>query len=111
MADSVLSTTLRFLDKTPVGRIVARFTRDVRAVDGPLADNLEYVTSMTASLALKLLAIVYFTPVFLWPGLAFGIASYILGRIYIAAQLAVKRCVLCYSIIISAKLSCALVEK
>lgn len=91
LVNSVLSTTLRFLDKTPVGRIVARFTRDIRAVDGPLADNLEAVCFMTAALILKLLAIVYFTPVFLFPGLAFGGISYILGRIYIAAQLSIKR--------------------
>lgn len=87
----MLSTTLRFLDKTPIGRIVARFTRDVRAVDGPLADDLEAVCEITASAVLKLAAIVYFTPVFLWPGLAFGIVSYILGTIYIAAQLSIKR--------------------
>jgi len=91
LVDSVLSTTLRFLDKTPTGRIVARFTRDVRAVDGPLADDLEAVCEITAAAVLKLAAIVYFTPLFLWPGLAFGIKSYILGTIYIAAQLSVKR--------------------
>lgn len=83
--------TLRSLDKTPIGRIVARFTRDVRAVDGPLADSLEAVCEITASVVLKLAAIVYFTPVFLWPGLAFGILSYIMGMIYIAAQLSIKR--------------------
>lgn len=72
-----MSTTLRFLDKTPVGRIIARFTRDIRAIDGPLADNLEAVIFMTASLVIKLLAIVYFTPVFLLPGVAFGLFTYV----------------------------------
>ncbi|KAF8319735.1 hypothetical protein DL93DRAFT_2124628 [Clavulina sp. PMI_390] len=91
LVQSILTTTLRFLDKTPAGRIVARFTRDIRAVDGPLANNLEAVASLSASLVMKLLAIVYFTPIFLWPGLAFGFFAYVLGRIYIAAQLSVKR--------------------
>lgn len=91
LVTSVLTTTLRFLDKTPIGRIVARFTRDVRAVDGPLADTLEGQCEMTAALLLKLLAIVYFTPVFLWPGLVFALVSYTMGMVYIAAQLSVKR--------------------
>lgn len=65
----------------------------MRAVDGPLADDLEAVCEITASALLKLAAIVYFTPIFLWPGLAFGIVSYILGTIYIAAQLSIKRSV------------------
>ena len=88
---SVLSTTLRFLDKTPIGRIIARFTKDIRAVDGNLATNLQDLFEMTAALIMKLIAIVYFTPLFLWPGLAFAVIGYILGTIYIAAQLSVKR--------------------
>lgn len=33
LVQSVLGTTLRWLDSTPQGRIVARFTQDMRSVD------------------------------------------------------------------------------
>lgn len=37
---SILGTTLRWLDVTPVGRIISRFTLDIRAVDGPVSGML-----------------------------------------------------------------------
>ncbi len=40
LSDSVLGTTLRWLDMTPVGRVISRFTMDIRAVDGPIASYL-----------------------------------------------------------------------
>lgn len=33
---AILGTTMRWLDSTPTGRIVSRFTQDIRAVDGGL---------------------------------------------------------------------------
>lgn len=30
---AILGTTLRWLDSTPVGRIIARFTQDIQAID------------------------------------------------------------------------------
>lgn len=37
---AILGTTFRWLDVTPVGRIISRFTQDIRAVDGPVAGLL-----------------------------------------------------------------------
>jgi len=34
LLDAILGTTLRWLDSTPIGRIVSRFTQDIRNVDG-----------------------------------------------------------------------------
>jgi ABC-type multidrug transport system fused ATPase/permease subunit len=91
LLNSVLSTTFQFLDKTPAGRIVARFNQDIRAVDGNLAENLEDLCFLTASLSMKLAAVVYLTPAFLLPSVAFAGVGYVLGKVYIAAQLSVKR--------------------
>ena len=44
-----------------------------------------------ATVCLKLFTIVYFTPIYALPGLALGLVAYVLGRIYMAAQLSVKR--------------------
>lgn len=40
LASAILGTTLRWLDLTPVGRIISRFTLDMRAVDSSVAGNL-----------------------------------------------------------------------
>lgn len=40
LVTSILGTTLRWLDTTPVGRIISRFTMDMRAVDGPVQQYL-----------------------------------------------------------------------
>jgi ABC-type multidrug transport system fused ATPase/permease subunit len=91
LTKAILGTTLRFLDKTPIGRVIARFTRDIRAVDGPLNQQTQDFSEITSSMVLKLLAIVYLTPVFLLPGLAIAVCGGILGQVYIKAQLAIKR--------------------
>ena len=80
---AILGTTLRFLDKTPIGRIIARFTRDIRAVDGPLNQYTQDFSEVTSAMVLKLLAIVYLTPVFLMPGIAIGICGGYVGQVYI----------------------------
>lgn len=40
LVTSILGTTFRWLDQTPVGRIISRFTLDMRAVDGPVQQYL-----------------------------------------------------------------------
>ena len=77
-----------------MGRIISRFTKDIREVDGIVSLALQQMCSLSAILLVRLAAIVYFTPVFVWPGLVFGVVGYILGNFYMAAQLSVKRWVL-----------------
>ena len=67
----------------------------MQAVDVTLAQHTQVLTGMTSSLILKLVTIVYFTPVYVLPGLFLAAIAYTLGRIYMAAQLSVKRLVLC----------------
>lgn len=91
LVTSVIHSPFRFFDQTPMGRIVARFTKDMQTVDQTMATELEAMSWMTALIVTRLGVVVYYTPVFLWLGLAFGIAGYSLGNFYIAAQLQVKR--------------------
>ncbi|KAJ7596700.1 hypothetical protein C8J56DRAFT_294246 [Mycena floridula] len=88
---SILGTTLRWLDITPTSRVIARCTQDIRAVDGPIANLLFYLTEMTISLSIKFSAVVIITPVFMIPGLLTAVLGGICGQIYIKAQLSVKR--------------------
>lgn len=87
----IIRTNMRFLDSTPVGRIVSRFTRDINAVDRPLSLYLQHVCNISASLAFKLAIIMYLTPIFLIPSILCAVVGAFIGHLYIIAQLSVKR--------------------
>ncbi|KAK7058408.1 hypothetical protein VNI00_002042 [Paramarasmius palmivorus] len=91
LIQSVLGTTLRWLDTTPVSRVIARCTQDTRAVDGPVAQNLQWLSELTVMLIVKFLAVIAVTPIFLLPGGFITMLGLICGQIYIKAQLSVKR--------------------
>ncbi|KAJ7743656.1 hypothetical protein B0H16DRAFT_1693477 [Mycena metata] len=88
---SVMGTTLRWLDSTPTSRIIARCTEDMSQVDNSIADLLYALLSLTIMLLTKLGAVVIVVPVFFFAGAFIGVLGAIIGKIYIASQLSVKR--------------------
>jgi len=60
-------------------------------VDSTIPDYLNAVLSMGLSMFAKFIAVVIFSPVFLFPGVAAFAIGALLGQIYIKAQLSVKR--------------------
>ncbi|KZP30629.1 multidrug resistance-associated ABC transporter [Athelia psychrophila] len=91
LVDSVLGTTLRWLDKTPTSRVVARTTQDIRALDGPISQNFDGVAAMTLFALVKFGLIVYFSPLFLLPCLIVIAIGVMCGNVYNKAVLSVKR--------------------
>ncbi|KAH9480738.1 ATP-binding cassette transporter abc4 [Psilocybe cubensis] len=91
LVGSVLSSTLRWLDETPTGRIIARCTQDIRAVDGVVPQSFADLTELAISMVTKIGVIVIFTPLFLAPGLGVAALGLYLGNMYLKAQLSVKR--------------------
>ncbi|KAJ7141418.1 hypothetical protein C8R44DRAFT_763397 [Mycena epipterygia] len=83
LVESVLGTTLRWLDVTPTSRILARCTVDITAVDSSIAGGLKALMELTISLLMKFFAVVFFTPVFFFAGALVAIIGAIVGRIYI----------------------------
>ncbi|KAF9038074.1 hypothetical protein BJ165DRAFT_1604107 [Panaeolus papilionaceus] len=91
LVDSVLSSTLRWLDETPTGRILARFTQDIQSVDGSLPFLLSYVVGQIVGMLSRFTSILIFTPAFLVPGIAVALSGMYLAKIYLKAQLSTKR--------------------
>ncbi|KAJ6598427.1 P-loop containing nucleoside triphosphate hydrolase protein [Mycena vulgaris] len=91
LIDSVLGTTLRWLDVTPTSRIIARCTQDIRAIDNSVSRALWLLSDLTSMMLVKFGAVVLFTPVFFAPGLALFALGGWYGRVYMASQLSVKR--------------------
>ncbi|KAF8309572.1 P-loop containing nucleoside triphosphate hydrolase protein [Clavulina sp. PMI_390] len=91
LVHSILGTTLRFLDTTPVGRIVSRFTQDIQTVDTTLSAHVRNISALTSAIILKLGTVVFFSPIYIFPGMALAGVAFIIGRVYMKAQLSVKR--------------------
>ncbi|EMD39554.1 hypothetical protein CERSUDRAFT_150095 [Gelatoporia subvermispora B] len=88
---SVLGTTLRWLDKTPVSRIITRCTQDMDAIDGPFSDVLSAFIDVTADMLVKFASIMVFSPLFILPGSIITVLGGLCGQMYMKAQLCVKR--------------------
>ncbi|KAJ7642249.1 multidrug resistance-associated ABC transporter [Roridomyces roridus] len=98
---SVLQTTLRWLDTTPVSRIIARCTADVSALDGMLPGMFKDTMNVSSLMLVELASIVLVVPQLLVFGLFVAVCGYYVGQIYLSAQLGVKRHVS------NAKVSCS----
>ncbi|KAJ7272088.1 hypothetical protein B0H12DRAFT_1200283 [Mycena haematopus] len=87
LVESIMGTTLRWLDFTPTSRIITRCTVDISSIDNEVAEGLQ----LTLAMLIKFAAVVLFTPVFFFAGAVVGILGAMCGRIYMASQLSVKR--------------------
>ena len=81
----------RWLDETPTGRIIARCTQDIRAIDGPVPEVVKGLAELGITLLTKLVVIIIFTPIFMFPSMLVAIFGFSLGNLYLRAQLSVKR--------------------
>ncbi|KDR83044.1 hypothetical protein GALMADRAFT_134555 [Galerina marginata CBS 339.88] len=91
LIDSILGSTLRWLDETPTARIIARCTQDIRSIDGPIPQILLWLLDTISGMLTKLGAVVLFTPIFFFPGFGAAVIGFYLGNMYLKAQLSVKR--------------------
>ncbi|EPT00314.1 hypothetical protein FOMPIDRAFT_1023884 [Fomitopsis schrenkii] len=91
LISSILATTLRWLDKTPTSRIIARVTQDIQEVDTSVARWFGVITEMSLEMVMKLGVVVLMSPIFLVPGVLIAVLGAWVGEIYMKAQLAVKR--------------------
>ncbi|KAF8889981.1 multidrug resistance-associated ABC transporter [Gymnopilus junonius] len=91
LIDSILSSTLRWLDETPAARIITRCTQDIAAVDSSLPGGFGVTVELLLSMVVRLAGPVIFTPIFFLPGLVIALLGMYLGNFYLKAQMSVKR--------------------
>jgi hypothetical protein len=60
-------------------------------VDGPVSNSFCWFIEISATMLLKFFAVVYLTPIFSVPGVAIAVLGAWLGRVYMKAQIAIKR--------------------
>ncbi|KAF8966908.1 multidrug resistance-associated ABC transporter [Flammula alnicola] len=91
LIDSVLGSTLRWLDETPASRIISRCTQDIAFIDGQVPNSFSAVVELAVCMMVKLSGPVIFTPIFLAPGILITVLGVYIGNIYLKAQMSVKR--------------------
>ncbi|KAK4689027.1 hypothetical protein P7C73_g1078, partial [Tremellales sp. Uapishka_1] len=91
LVDHVLGASMRFLDQTPVGRLIGRFTKDMQSVDRGLRRIFQGVSEISVTLLLKFFLLVWLVPTFAPYALLTGVLGLVLGEFYLKAQLSIKR--------------------
>ncbi len=82
----------RWLDVTPVGRIVTRSTQDINAIDGPFMNMLKPLISITINLiALFVSSVVMAGWSAFIPGVILMVVGGFLGLVYLIAQIGIRR--------------------
>ncbi|EJD52269.1 P-loop containing nucleoside triphosphate hydrolase protein, partial [Auricularia subglabra TFB-10046 SS5] len=91
LIDSILGTTLRWLDVVPVSRVITRCTQDLRSIDGPLGVMFAEVVETSFAILCRMGAIVLMSPAFVLPALLVAVIGWACGQVYMKSQLSVKR--------------------
>ncbi|PSS37122.1 hypothetical protein PHLCEN_2v995 [Hermanssonia centrifuga] len=91
LIETLLRSTLRWLDKTPSSRIITRCTQDIAAIDANVVGFFNNLVHMTFDILLKFCAVIIMSPIFTLPGILMGVVGGWLGHLYMKAQLSVKR--------------------
>ncbi|KAF7324455.1 ATP-binding cassette transporter abc4 [Mycena sanguinolenta] len=91
LIQSIMGTTLRFLDITPTSRVIARCTEDLRDVDLNIGPTLWAILELSFFVAIRLGAIVLLAPPFLLPAAVLLLVGAWIGALYTKAQLSIKR--------------------
>ncbi|KAG6830884.1 hypothetical protein H0H87_006879 [Tephrocybe sp. NHM501043] len=91
LIETILGTTLRWLDKTPTSRVITRVTQDVAAVDTTIPDLFSHLFEIGVIIVVRFFAVLIYTPTIGLFSIIIFIVGGIVGNIYMKAQLSVKR--------------------
>lgn len=87
----VLRAKLRFFDKTPLGRIMNRFSKDIESVDQELIPFAEGTFACLVSCVSTLIIITCITPGFLVFAVIIAYLYYLVGMLYLTLSRELKR--------------------
>lgn len=91
LLDTVLRSTVRFFDTTPLGRIINRFSKDIETIDGSLNGSLMTVLIYVANLIVAVGVVAVIVPWFLLPAAIISYMYYRYTLLYLRAGRSVRR--------------------
>lgn len=91
LLNTVLRSTVRFFDTTPLGRIINRFSKDIETIDGSLNGSLMTVIIYVANLFVAIGVVAVIVPWFLVPAAIISYMYYRYTLLYLRAGRSVRR--------------------
>ncbi|KAH7102640.1 hypothetical protein BKA62DRAFT_699295 [Auriculariales sp. MPI-PUGE-AT-0066] len=85
MLDSVIRAPTRFFDKTPAGRILNRFTKDIGSVDGTVSTGMRYSAGIFFAFLVSIGSVAYAIPAAIIPLIPLVALHLYVARGYITA--------------------------
>ncbi|KAI8868776.1 hypothetical protein GQ42DRAFT_124717, partial [Ramicandelaber brevisporus] len=85
------NATPRFFDRTPLGRIITRFSSDMKALDQEAMMWMFYFLSSTINAILICVVISTTVPAFVLPGILVSLSGYVIMIYYLNASREIKR--------------------
>ncbi|KAJ3291001.1 hypothetical protein HDU79_002770 [Rhizoclosmatium sp. JEL0117] len=91
LTEAVFGAPMRFFEKTPVGRLLNRFTKDMSTIDNDCMDSLDSFFRIIIQMASTIILILYVAPVsaLVLPVIAF--CYYWISNLYLEASRELKR--------------------
>ncbi|KAJ7125203.1 P-loop containing nucleoside triphosphate hydrolase protein [Mycena epipterygia] len=91
LMNSIVGSTMRWLDTVPVSRVMTRTTQDMRTVDDSMAVGVNRVLQLTLGLFIKFGTVILFSPAFFVPGMLITFIGGFFGNLFMKTQLPIKR--------------------
>ncbi|TIC99401.1 ATP-binding cassette transporter abc4 [Colletotrichum higginsianum] len=90
---AVMRVSLAWYKKTPVGRIINRFSSDMSSLDLTVSPQLRAFLESSISLVIRIFAISSIMPIFMLPAAVTCAAGIVVGEIYTRTAVTIKRLV------------------
>ncbi|KAL1921756.1 uncharacterized protein VTP21DRAFT_10398 [Calcarisporiella thermophila] len=90
MLKSVMRTTPQFFDRTPIGRIMNRFSKDIEGLDRMMKEFSVFIDEASYCLSI-VVVIAIVAPSFLLPGLIITCGYFYICNVYLSASRELKR--------------------
>ncbi|KAI3478093.1 hypothetical protein L1887_60024 [Cichorium endivia] len=91
LTDAILNARPQFFDRTPVGRIMNRLSKDVETVDQEMAVCMLFLLECTLTATAILILICWATPIFLVVALIVVCVYSVIGALYLVSSRDLKR--------------------
>ncbi|PWN47828.1 putative YBT1 [Violaceomyces palustris] len=91
LINAILNAKPSFFDKTPIGRIMNRLSKDIETIDQEMAVSILFLMDCVLSCTAILLLICYTTPLFAFVAIVIMAIYYVIGTLYIVSSRDLKR--------------------
>lgn len=91
LLERMLRAKVRFFDRTPIGRIVNRFSSDMETIDQAVAPQMSFLVYSIVATLFVILLISWVVPLFMLPGTGIALLYCLIGTYYLATSRDMKR--------------------